>query len=170
MIASSGSIHTLLHFFDAADFIFLQKNQGLGHLFQIVAFRPPCIAFAFALGELCLNVQQQVERLLFRWLLLMRAVFGFSGNDRLDFIFTVSCAQCPKTDKAFLPCSFDRSVLSPFDFVALLFQLLKEALETCRFLVQQDAVDYRTQLVTIAFFGWIKGALLSLPEIGRAHV
>ena len=45
----------LLHFFDAADFIFLQKNQGLGHLFQIVAFRPPCIAFAFALGELCLN-------------------------------------------------------------------------------------------------------------------
>ena len=55
VIVSSSGIHTLLHFFDAADFIFLQKNQGLGHLFQIVAFRPPCIAFAFALGELCLN-------------------------------------------------------------------------------------------------------------------
>ena len=66
MIVNSSGIHTLLHFFDAANFVFLQKNQGLGHLFQIVAFRPPCIAFAFALGELCLNVNQQVERLLFR--------------------------------------------------------------------------------------------------------
>lgn len=54
----------------------------------------------------------------------MWAVFGISCNDRLDFIFTVSCSQCPKTDKALLPCSFDRSVLSPFDFVAPLFQLL----------------------------------------------
>lgn len=103
-----------------------------------------------------------MERLLFRWLLLIRAVFGFSGNDRLDFIFTVSRAQCPKTDKAFLPCSFDRSVLSPFDFVALLFQLLKKALEICGPLVQQDVVDYGTQLITITFSGWIKGALLPL--------
>ena len=163
MITGSGSVHTLLHFFDAADFIFLQKNQGLGHLFQIVAFRPPCIAFAFALGEFCLNVHQQVERLLFRWLLLMWAVFGFSGNDRLDFIFAVSCAQCPKPDKAFLSGTFDRSVLSSFDFVALLFQLLKKDLEICRLFVQQDVVDYGTQLVTIAFFGRIKGALLPLP-------
>lgn len=92
----------------------------------------------------------------------MRAVFGFSGNDRLDLIFAVSCAQCPKTDKAFLPCAFDRSMLSSFDFVALLFQLLKEALETCRFLVQQDVVNYGTQLISITFSGWIKSALLSL--------
>ena len=93
----------------------------------------------------------------------MRAVFGFSGNDSLDFIFAVSCAQCPKTDKAFLPCSFDRSVLSPFDFVALLLQLLKKGFKVYRFLAQQDAVDYGTQLITITFSGWIKGTLLPLP-------
>ena len=160
VIASSSSVHALLHFLNAADFLLLQENQRLGHFFQIVLFCPPRIAFAFALGELCLNVHQQVERLLFRWLLLMWAVFGISCNDRLDFIFTVSCSQCPKTDKALLPCSFDRSVLSPFDFVAPLFQLLKKALETCRFLAQQDVVDYGTQLITIAFSGRIKSALL----------
>ena len=92
----------------------------------------------------------------------MRAVFGFSGNDRLDFIFTVSCAQCPKTDKAFLPCAFDRSMLSSFDFIALLFQLLKKDFKICRLLVEQDVVNYGTQLISITFSGWIKGALLSL--------
>ena len=54
-------------------------------------------------------------------------------------------------------------MLSSFDFIALLFQLLKKGFKICRFFVQKDAVDYRTQLVTIAFFGWIKGALLPLP-------
>lgn len=93
----------------------------------------------------------------------MRAVFDFSGNDRLDFIFAVSYAQCAKTDEAFPPCAFDRSMLSSFNFIALLFQLLKKGFKICRFFVQKDAVDYRTQLVTIAFFGWIKGALLPLP-------
>ena len=93
----------------------------------------------------------------------MRAAFGFSGDDRLDFIFAVSCAQCAKTDKSFLPCAFDGSVLSSFDLIALLFQLLKKALKTCRLLVQQDAVDYGTQLIPAAFSGRIKGALLSLP-------
>ena len=67
-----------------------------------------------------------MERLLFRRLFLMRAVFCFSGNDRLDFIFAVPCAQCPKTDKAFLPGAFDGGVLTSFDFVAPLFQLLKK--------------------------------------------
>ena len=33
MIARSGSIHTLLHFLDAADFIFLQENQRPGYFF-----------------------------------------------------------------------------------------------------------------------------------------
>ena len=93
----------------------------------------------------------------------MRAVFDFSCNDRLDFIFAVPCAQCPKTDKAFLPCTFDRGVLSSLDLIAFLFQLLKKDFKVHRLLVQQDAVNYRTQLVTIAFLGWIKGALLPLP-------
>ena len=93
----------------------------------------------------------------------MRAVFGFSGNDRLDLIFAVSYAQCAKTDEAFLPCAFDRSMLSSFDFIALLFQLLKKGFKVCGLLVQQDVVDYGAQLVTIAFLGWIKGTLLPLP-------
>ena len=93
----------------------------------------------------------------------MWAVFCFSGDDRLDFIFAVPCAQCPKTDKAFLPCTFDRGVLSSLDLIAFLFQLLKKDFKVHRLLVQQDAVNYRTQLVTIAFFGWIKCALLPLP-------
>ena len=93
----------------------------------------------------------------------MRAVFGFSGNDRLDFIFAVSCAQCPKTDKAFLPSAFDGSVLTSFDLIALLFQLLKKCFKVCGLLVQQDAVDYGTQLIPVVFSGRIKGALLPLP-------
>ena len=60
----------------------------------------------------------------------MWTVFCFSGNDRLDFIFAVPCAQCPKTDKAFLPGAFDGSVLSSFDLIALLFQLLKKGFNT----------------------------------------
>ncbi len=98
----------------------------------------------------------------FGWLLLTRAMFGFSGNDRLQFIFAVSCAQCPKTDKAFLPCAFDRSVLSSFDFIALLFQLLQKTLEILG-LFGQGCCRLRAQTVTIAFFGWIKCALLPLP-------
>ena len=93
----------------------------------------------------------------------MWAVFCFSGDDCLDFIFAVPCAQCAKTDKAFLPCTFDRSVLSSFDFIALLFQLLKKGFKICRLLVQQYAIDYGTQLIPITFSGWIKGALLPLP-------
>ena len=54
-------------------------------------------------------------------------------------------------------------MLSSFDLIALLFQLLKKDFKVCGLLVQQDAVNYRTQLVTIAFFGWIKCALLPLP-------
>lgn len=163
MVSSSCRIHSFLHFFDVADFIFLQEDQGLGHLFQIVAFCPPCIAFALALREFRLNVHQQMERFLFWRLFLVRAVFGFSGNDRLDFIFAVPCTQCPKTDKAFLPGAFDGGVLSSLDFIALLFQLLKKGFKVCGLLVQQDVVDYGAQLIPIAFSGWIKGALLPLP-------
>ena len=54
-------------------------------------------------------------------------------------------------------------MLSSFDFIALLFQLLKKGFKVYRFFVQQDVVDYGTQLIPIAFFGWIKGALLPLP-------
>ena len=163
MVSSSCRIHSFLHFFDVADFIFLQEDQGLGHLFQIVAFCPPCIAFALALREFRLNVHQQMERLLFWRLLLMRTVFGFSSNDRLDFIFAVPCAQRPKTDKAFLPCSFDRSVLSSLDLIALLFQLLKKGFKVCGLLVQQDIVDYGAQLIPVAFSEWVKGTLLPFP-------
>ena len=141
----------------------MRCTKGLGHLFQIIAFCPPCVAFTFALGEFCLNVHQQMERLLFGRLLLVRLVFRLALQHCLDFIFAVSCAQCPKPDKAFLSGTFDRSVLSSFDLIALLFQLFKKDFKVHRLLVQQDAVNYRTQLVTIAFFGWIKGALLSLP-------
>ena len=93
----------------------------------------------------------------------MRAVFGFSGDDRLDFIFAVSCAQCAKTDKSFLPCAFDGSVLSSFDLIALLFQRLKKGFKVCGLLVEQDIVDYGAQLILITFSRWIKGALLPLP-------
>ena len=123
---------------------------------------PPCVAFTFALGEFCLNVHQQMERLLFGRLLLVRLVFRLALQHCLDFIFAVSCAQSAKTDEAFLPCAFDRGVLSSFDFIALLFQLLKKDFKVHRFLVQQDVVNYGTQLISITFSGWIKGALLSL--------
>ena len=93
----------------------------------------------------------------------MWAMFGFSGNDRLYLIFAVPCAQCPKTDKAFLPSAFDGSVLTSFDLIALLFQLLKKGFKVFGLLVQQDVVDYGTQLIPIAFSGGIKGALLPLP-------
>ena len=93
----------------------------------------------------------------------MWAVFCFSGDDRLDLVLAIAGAQCAKTDKAFLACTFDRGVLSSFDLITLLFQLLKKDFKVHRLLVQQDAVNYRTQLVTIAFFGWIKCALLPLP-------
>ena len=93
----------------------------------------------------------------------MRAVFGFSDNDRLDFIFAVPCPQCPKTDKAFLPAAFDGGMLSSLDFIALLFQLLKKGFKVCGLLVQQDVVDYGAQLIPITFSGWIKSALLPLP-------
>ena len=54
-------------------------------------------------------------------------------------------------------------MLSSFDFIALLLQLLKKDFKVCGLLVQQDAVDYGTQLITITFSGWIKCALLPLP-------
>ena len=133
--------------------IFLQEDQGLCHSFEVVFFRPTLVADALALLQFCLNVHQQVERLFFWLLPLMWAVFCFSGDDRLDFIFAVPCAQCPKADKAFLPCTFDRSVLSSLDFIALLFQVLKKGFKVCGLLVQQDIVDYGAQLIRLLSLG-----------------
>ena len=53
-------------------------------------------------------------------------------------------------------------MLSSFDLIALLFQLLKKGFKVCGLLVQQDVVDYGAQLIPITFSGWIKGALLPL--------
>ena len=68
-----------------------------------------------------------------------------------------------ETEKSFLPCTFDRSIFPTLDLIALLFQLLKKGFKVFGLLVQQDVVDYGTQLIPIAFSGGIKGALLPLP-------
>ena len=94
VIARKCSISTLFQLIRTADFLLLQKNQRFGHLFQVMLLRPTLVSTALALGKFCLNVNQQLERLLFGRLLLMWAVFGFSGNDCFDFILAVPGTQC----------------------------------------------------------------------------
>ena len=50
-------------------------------------------AFAFALGELCLNVNQQLERLLLGRLLLVGMVFCFSCNHCFQFVLAKMCIR-----------------------------------------------------------------------------
>ena len=90
---------------------------SLGHLFQIVPFCPPRIAFAFSLGQLCLNVNQQLERRLLEQLYLTRMVFGFSRHHRLQFILAVPSPQCFEAYEPFLPCALDGGVFSTLDLI-----------------------------------------------------
>ena len=162
VIARKCSISTLFQVIRTADFLLLQKNQRFGHLFQVVLLRPAFVAATFALGKFCLNVNQQLERLLFGRLLLMWAVFGFSGNDCFDFILAVPGTQCLEPDKAFLPCAFNGSVFAAFDFIALLFQLLQKIFVVGGLLLQ-NLVDYTAQPVAVALLWLVSDALLPFP-------
>ena len=52
----------------------------------------------------------------------------FSGKDSFQFFLAVPCPQSAEPDESFLPCALDGGVLSAFDFIALLLQLLQKAL------------------------------------------
>ena len=95
-------------------------------------------------------------------MLLMWAVFGFSGNDCFDFILAVPGTQCLEPDKAFLPCAFNGSVFAAFDFIALLFQLLQKIFVVGGLLLQ-NLVDYTAQPVAVALLWWVSDALLPFP-------
>ena len=111
VIARKCSISTLFQLIRTADFLLLQKNQRLGHFFQVILFRPTFIAAAFAFSKFRLNIHQQLKGLFFGWLFLTGAMFCFSDQHLLDFILAVSGTQRLEPDEAFLPCAFDRSVL-----------------------------------------------------------
>jgi len=61
--------------------LFLQKQQGLRHGFEIELFRPTLIACALTLGQLCLNVDQ------------LSNLVGFQCNRALALGV---CLQCGK--------------------------------------------------------------------------
>ena len=52
----------------------------------------------------------------------------FSCKDSFQFFLAVPYPQSAEPDKSFLPCALDRGVLSAFDLIALLLQLLQKAL------------------------------------------
>ena len=65
MIAFGCRRCTFPQFLCATDFLLLQKQQRLGHLFQVELGCPLFVADAFALCHFPLNVHQQLERLFF---------------------------------------------------------------------------------------------------------
>lgn len=85
----------------------------------------------------------------------------FSCKDSLQFFLAVPCSQSAEPDESFLPCALDGGVLSAFDLIALLLQLLQKLLVVLR-LFSQNVVDYAAEPVTIALFWQVKRALLPL--------
>ena len=70
-------------------------------------------------------------------------MFRFSGKDSFQFFLAVPCPQSAEPDESFLPCALDGGVLSAFDLIALLFQLLQKILVILG-LFSQNAVDHTT--------------------------
>ena len=64
-----------------------------------------------------------------------------SLQHRLDFILTVPGAQRSEPDESFLPCALDGGVLSAFDFIALLLQLLQKVLVVLGLFIQ-NTIDH----------------------------
>ena len=162
VILGGGSIHALPHLFDASNFLLLQENQRFGHFFQIIPLCPACIAVALTLGQFCLDIHQQLERLLFRRLFLVGMVLGFTSDNSFQFVLTVACAQSVKPDKTLLPCALNGSVFSALDLVTLFLQLLEKIFVVFGVL-SKDSVDDSAQPVAVALFWRIECALLPLP-------
>ena len=84
----------------------LQISHGLGHLLQIEPLGPIRVTGTFALGELFLNVDQELIfplGLLGRFCLsLPRAVLPLTGNDRFQLCGGITLAQGIHADEAFL--------------------------------------------------------------------
>ena len=93
----------------------------------------------------------------------MRAMFGFSGDDRFDFLLAVPFAQRFETDEPLLPGAFDRGVFALFDLIALPLQCRKKGFKICGLLVHQDGVDDPAQLLPVALFWRVGDALLPGP-------
>ena len=153
---------TFPQFLGAADFLLLQEQQSLRHLFQVELRCPLFVADAFALGHFSLNVHQQLEGLFFGRLLLVRLVFRPALQHRFNLVLAIADAQCAETDKAFLPHTLHRRVLATLHLIALLLQLLQKRFVILR-LFCKDGVDDSAQAVTVAFFGRVDDALLPLP-------
>ena len=162
MIAFRCRRCTFPQLFGTADFLLLQEQQRLGHFFQVELGRPLFVADAFALCHFSLNVHQQLERLFFERLLLVRLVLRLSLQHRLDLVLAVAGTQCAETDKLFLPLALHCRMLATLDFKTLLLQLLQKCFVILR-LLRKDCVDDSTQAVTVALLGRIKNTLLSLP-------
>ena len=86
----------------------------------------------------------------------------FSCKDSFQFFLAVSCPQSAKPDESFLPCALDGGVLSAFDFIALLLQLLQKVLVVIG-LFSQNVIDHAAEPVTVALLGRVERALLPLP-------
>ena len=127
-------------FVGTADLLLLQKQQRLGHLFQVELRCPLFVADTFARCHFSLNVHQQLEGLFFGRLLLMWEVFCLSLQHRLDFVLAVAGAQSAETDKPFLPLALHRRVLATLHLVALLLQFLQKRFVISR-LFCKDGVD-----------------------------
>ena len=67
----------------------------------------------------------------------------FSGKDSFQFFLTVPCPQSAEPDESFLPCALDGGVLSAFDFIALLLQLLQKILLVLGLFIQ-NTIDHAT--------------------------
>ena len=65
----------------------------------------------------------------------------FSGKDSFQFFLAVPCSQSAEPDESLLPCALDGGVLSAFDFIALLLQLLQKVLVVLG-LFSQNVVDH----------------------------
>ena len=65
----------------------------------------------------------------------------FSGKDSFQFFLAVPCPQSAEPDESLLPCALDGGVLSAFDFIALLLQLLQKILVVIG-LFSQSPVNY----------------------------
>ncbi len=96
---------------------------------------------AFSLGQFCLNVYQHLKFLLRCQTLLPRPMLRFSGKDNFQFFLTVSCPQSTESNKSFLSCALDGGVLSAFDFIALLLQLLQKVLVVLGVFIQ-NTIDH----------------------------
>ena len=98
---------------------------------------------AFSLGKFCLNVHQHLKFLLRCRALLPRPMLRFSCKDSFQFFLAVPYPQSAEPDKSFLPCALDGGVLSAFDLIALLLQLLQKLLVVLGFF-SQNVVDHAT--------------------------